>query len=757
MFLLKCRVENFGTLSKLTVDFENGLSVIKEDNGFGKTTTAAFIKAMFYGFNKYTGKDLSKNERARFKPWQGGQFGGTLDFIIGNKTYRIERFFGDKEKDDTFALYNLDTDTISNDFSENIGVEIFGVDADSFEKSVFLPQQRLQSGMNSDISAKLTGLVESGDDIGNFDDAMAELKKQNTVKGVKGRLEKAQAEVFRLERQISDRNSAAEALAVLREKHNQTSAESGAVANELEALRKRITKASNIAAAKKDADRRKELLGELESVNSGLEGLSLKYKSGLPSDSEVKRAVDAVSEQTTAENRLQVIEGGEKEQERFNELSGMFKNGLPEYAEISECRTQTAKLSVLKASLDGFELKEETPEQPAKKGGKVAEKVAIAVAAVLFLAGVGLLFVNSTIGIVLLAVGIMAMGVSGFLMLKGMISANNSQASSVENELRSRKEQLESQISSCEKVIKGFFDKFGADVETVAENLNEYKKLKQFLDETLPKIAAEKQKIRALKEITEPFFLKFLGTLPEDTALALNTVREDVRRFKELTEAAANCRERLNAIPESAVEAFDEPLSVEELIAKESELASRLDLLKEQLTTVEKQKAAAQKAEDDVQELLPELEQRKSDIAELERALEIVRLTEQFLVEARDGLSTRYMTVLRSSFQKYTDKICGADVGEFMLDNELNLNLSREGKGRDRECFSEGYRDMLDICMRLALIDALYDDEKPMLILDDPFVNLDDKKVDNALVMLDELAKERQIIYLTCHSSRMPK
>lgn len=42
---------------------------------------------------------------------------------------------------------------------------------------------------------------------------------------------------------------------------------------------------------------------------------------------------------------------------------------------------------------------------------------------------------------------------------------------------------------------------------------------------------------------------------------------------------------------------------------------------------------------------------------------------------------------------------------------------------------SAGYQDLLGICMRLALVDAMYPKEKPFLVLDDPFVNLDEEKM----------------------------
>lgn len=42
-------VAGFGKLKDLKMTFDDGLNVIVRDNGFGKTTLCAFIKAMFYG------------------------------------------------------------------------------------------------------------------------------------------------------------------------------------------------------------------------------------------------------------------------------------------------------------------------------------------------------------------------------------------------------------------------------------------------------------------------------------------------------------------------------------------------------------------------------------------------------------------------------------------------------------------------------------------------------------------------------------
>ena len=69
--------------------------------------------------------------------------------------------------------------------------------------------------------------------------------------------------------------------------------------------------------------------------------------------------------------------------------------------------------------------------------------------------------------------------------------------------------------------------------------------------------------------------------------------------------------------------------------------------------------------------------------------------------------------------------------------------------------YSVGLRETLDFCVKIALFETLYKGEKPPIILDDPFVNLDDKKTEAAKALVQELAKKYQIVYLTCKQERM--
>ena len=74
---------------------------------------------------------------------------------------------------------------------------------------------------------------------------------------------------------------------------------------------------------------------------------------------------------------------------------------------------------------------------------------------------------------------------------------------------------------------------------------------------------------------------------------------------------------------------------------------------------------------------------------------------------------------------------------------------------RDSQTLSSGLADILGVCVRVAIVDSMYQDEKPMLIMDDPFVNLDDRNMVGAVRLMSLLEEKYQIIYFTCSQNRV--
>ena len=100
MILLQCIIENFGKLSDVSFDFSEGVNTFCEENGWGKSTLANFIRIMFFGFLNGNKQDKLVNERKRYFPWQSakGVYGGSVKFETEGKSYQLNRVFGKKTK-----------------------------------------------------------------------------------------------------------------------------------------------------------------------------------------------------------------------------------------------------------------------------------------------------------------------------------------------------------------------------------------------------------------------------------------------------------------------------------------------------------------------------------------------------------------------------------------------------------------------------------------------------------------------------------
>jgi hypothetical protein len=90
----------------------------------------------------------------------------------------------------------------------------------------------------------------------------------------------------------------------------------------------------------------------------------------------------------------------------------------------------------------------------------------------------------------------------------------------------------------------------------------------------------------------------------------------------------------------------------------------------------------------------------------------------------------------------------------------LDENLKILGLGRNREdvypfdSLSQGAKEQLMLCLRIAVAQELAQEEPQLLILDDVLVNTDATRQERVLDVLTSLANKLQIIVLTCHEDR---
>jgi len=73
---------------------------------------------------------------------------------------------------------------------------------------------------------------------------------------------------------------------------------------------------------------------------------------------------------------------------------------------------------------------------------------------------------------------------------------------------------------------------------------------------------------------------------------------------------------------------------------------------------------------------------------------------------------------------------------------------------RAYEAYSKGRRELYSFALRLAVIDSLFYDMAPPIIIDDAFATYDDESLALAARLILKLSEGRQIIYLTPSHAR---
>lgn len=153
-------------------------------------------------------------------------------------------------------------------------------------------------------------------------------------------------------------------------------------------------------------------------------------------------------------------------------------------------------------------------------------------------------------------------------------------------------------------------------------------------------------------------------------------------------------------------------------------------------------------------DMLSETEKTDGEISRLASRYEILSAAERYLAQAKEGLKDRYAQPVRDVFLNYLNAMQIPVAGKITLSDGLEIILENGGALRGEKHLSVGQRCACNLCLRLALVENMYAKDKPFLILDDPFISLDERNFAAAAKTVCALSSRVQIIYFTCHNSR---
>ncbi len=842
MKLLSCYIEGYGKIKKRSYTFDEGITAFFEENGEGKTTLASFIKAMLYGLKGYRKGSTEFCDREHFYPFDGGLFGGNLTYEAEGKTYKIERFFGDKsETADSLRVF-IDGEEVA--LLDEPGRLLFGVDRESFERTSFLTAEGLEIKSTSAIHAQLNRFLEGVEEDGGLDDALSVLERAAKVykksKAGADKLSAETAEIAKLNEEIE--NAAAVKLA-LEGKYAQASA----LSEEVQKLNQKIATAQaqneklsqaehyeslmeGVAAAKNGLERFAEkyplglpTLEETEAVNGymvrgkeletqlnglvftpadqeKLRRLSKRFSDGLPTEAELARAQEDINVLSASRTELQ-LEKNKTETERERDLRGKFANGHPSKEKIEEIAAKVAEYQTTVAAHQA------TPAWQTGANKKSSKKYLwIGVLALLIcVVGGACFFASAILGGVLLGAGAVTLLADGFLYLnkksEGGMSAMNPEKAALELRLREIEDgvkavllpygyhsdkgvvfdfaMLQTDVAAYEQWLEeeksreertaslqarallardrltGFFGAYGVYVMSGQNFINELTKLRIEISDYHTLCAREKERTEARAQVETAIAenrAKIDGFKQKYALrdLVIARLSEDIRERARLSKALVDGEEKAAAYKAEKGLDEGEALVKTDLAALQRELSDR----QSELTRLEREIAS----DESVAEGLEGYEEEKRAAEERLRAYKHKHklLTAAFeqLKKADGRLRDRYVKPVLSEFLKYAGFIEEALGESVKVTKDFELRFERNGVERSEKHLSSGQRSICALCFRLALMKNMYRGEQPFLVLDDPFVALDEGHMDKARAVLRELSKDMQMIYFTCHASR---
>ena len=772
MKLIKCYIQNFGKLKDFEFEFQDGINKVKKDNGFGKTTFAAFIKSMFYGLENQTNLKVEKSERKKYMPWQGGVFGGNLEFRINNKKYRIERTFGKKASEDTFKLYNLETNLESKDYSENIGEEIFSINKSAYERSTYIPQGQIQIEMEDSISAKLSNVLESDNDINTSEEALNKLKESRKFykkeRGQGGLIDEKKAKLFDLERKMENNKSDIKAFEERKEQLENK-------INQIKDLEAQRDKEQKLLSDKIEQDRimtkkkvYENILAEYKQSKTEYDKYDKFFKKGLPTKSFFENLESKNYEIEKTKIEMENYNISKEEKEELENLQKKFKNVNISTDEINQKIVDYSGIQEIENKIQEENENKKEQEEQLKKLKQIRKNniMFVILSCILIGAGTLVLFsdIHKGVGIGLISIGIiLAFYCLVCKKVKRKIINTRKEIERKNDEISILKEKKDGINKDIDEFIHNYYTSENTNKIIDLTNLKtEYSKYKELQNNKLAKeIAMQKANFKRenLKREVELDLSdyyneinKSFSDLIQDLKINLNEFENAKKKLKKISTDKSKYEK------ENDIEAFENLKEInesEDVIKQKIENCNtEIDKIVDEKNQIKNQIEVLENKIDDNEYIESDILTLKEEIEKLEERYKILKKTEELLKESKESFSSSYLKSMILGFNKYLSIIDDKNL-KTAVDTNLDVKIEVNGSQKEIKNFSAGYKDLIYICMRFSLIDALYSDELPFVVLDDPFVNLDETKTSKALKIMDEFSKKYQVIYFSCNSSRI--
>lgn len=845
MKILSCYIANFGCIKNKEYKFNDHLNAFCEDNGQGKSTLAAFIKAMFYGLPKSSNKSF---DREHYIPFDNIEASGNIVFIYNNKEYKIERTFFKNIKDDDIKIY--ENGKINNDLLPTSGEIIFGLDLESFNRTMFIYSNDLEINSTDNINSKMSHYVEDSTfDLNEVIDKLDKYKKKLKP----SRLADEKGLIADVTNTISKKNDDLNNLYDIKNNLNLKYKLFNDLNNEINELNDQLSQAASINEIINNWNRYDEYHKQIDDEKKEIEHFKNKYPYNMPNDEELKINENNLNEMNNINTKKSSIDLTQFEKDKLIKYSSLFKE-IPSKDTISEYTSfindyyqkKNYKIEELNQNeiiiynkyinkniddsifdqLNDFKNEyvetkkqfDQTPNYIIKKTLETKKKksylplILLIISILIIILGIGLGFINNLLFIIS-GIGLILLFGTGFIYLKSQINDKqlsiNEEIPNLEkeelnkklnliinkidtiimqygfssslnesvdvaltlfkneydrykeikdkyNKIINQKENNQKDIKFLEEKIKSFLNQYNFQetnynlaLQNLIATINEYQNLKNKKENIDNKIDELDNKYSSMKDNLDKFISKY--HIDQDVKSYIDTVRVDKGVLDKNNTNLNNLMNNFNNFVEEK-KLYNRPENIEKIDTNTitKQLSEKNELLSRKKDEIANDELEIEKIDTYNNEIL----ESKEKLQELKYKYKIVDETIKSIKEAEETLKHKYIEPMLNKFNQYSSMLGKIINEEINMDSDYNLSVIHNGKEKNYRHLSSGQLSLCALCYRLSIIDNIFKEDKPFIIMDDIFVNLDENNLIKAIELLKKLSNQRQIIYFTCHESR---
>ncbi len=151
-----------------------------------------------------------------------------------------------------------------------------------------------------------------------------------------------------------------------------------------------------------------------------------------------------------------------------------------------------------------------------------------------------------------------------------------------------------------------------------------------------------------------------------------------------------------------------------------------------------------------------ELKHQQEAYDEIQNEYDALALAVETLRQADEELQSRFSPALGKLASEYMAQVTGGRYADVLIDRDFSARTRTQDDSvaRESEYLSAGTLDLMYLAVRLAVCELAMPSGEPCpLIIDDALVNLDETRLDQAMQLLREIAKKRQVILFTCRKT----